>query len=190
MAFLDADEFLFPTQVDDLQQVLRNFEDVPALLAFWTMFGRSEREGEGDELVIERFTRRAPFGFKPKPKTIVNPQEVLGVSSCHLFDLRSGPERGYTEARELYAKVQGKRVGKPVSSSLQLNHYFVRSEADFSEKVAKAQAFGDGGHRMRKKLELAASIDENAVHDETILRFVSALREKLRISDPDSAPLR
>jgi hypothetical protein len=178
MAFIDADEFLFPTQVDDLRQVLRTFEDLPALLAFWTMFGRSEREGNGKELVIERFTMRAPFEFRPKPKTIVNPEEVLGVGNCHLFDLRSGPKRGYTETRELYAKVQGEQdVGKPVSSSLQLNHYFTRSEADFSEKLAKWEG------RAAKRLELAASIDKNTFHDESILRFVPPLRERLRNSD-------
>jgi hypothetical protein len=61
MAFIDIDEFLFSTKDDSLANVLRDYEDLPALALFWTMFGSCGYQDPPPGLVIENYTMRAPF---------------------------------------------------------------------------------------------------------------------------------
>jgi glycosyl transferase family 92 len=41
IAFLDDDEFLFPSKGESVQKVLRQYEQYPALAVHWFMFGRT-----------------------------------------------------------------------------------------------------------------------------------------------------
>ncbi len=86
MAFLDLDEFLFSTEGDSLPELLHGYEDLPAIVVFWTMFGFCGNDSPPHGLVIENYTMRAPFPTHAKPKSIINPAEVVGVSNAHLFD--------------------------------------------------------------------------------------------------------
>jgi Glycosyltransferase family 92 len=181
MAFIDVDEFLFPKAGEDLCQVLRDNEDLPALAVFWTMFGFCGNQTPPPGLVTENFTMRAPFPTHAKPKSIVNPAEVIGVSNPHLFDLVCGPRRAFTEKRQVFEKREGlfrkTEVGFPVDGRLRLNHYYTRSRSEFEEKVRKREASGrKDGNKLRA---IAERLDLNPESDHTILRFVPELKTRL-----------
>ncbi|NOT09701.1 MAG: glycosyltransferase family 92 protein [Gemmatimonadales bacterium] len=183
MAFLDADEFLYPTGEESLPHLLRDYERFPALLAFWTMFGFSGHETPPPGFVIDNYVMRAPFGFHAKPKSIVNPREVVAVSNPHLFDLTAGPRQGFTETGQLFQKIEsglGKNnVGTPVSVRLRLNHYYTRSRQEFEEKLGKRRLSGRAADC--KKLErIAKGIEDTAFRDEGIHGYIPELRDRLR----------
>jgi hypothetical protein len=182
MACIDIDEFLFSTVDDSLQRLLQRYEDVPALLAFWTMFGFSGHDEPPAGLVVEQFTMRAPFPTLAKPKSIVQPAKVVGVSNCHLFDLRTGLRQGFTEAREVFSKTEGlitgmHAVGTLVSERLRLNHYFTRSRREFEKKVAGwAIAYPARASKIRRMVD---EIEANAFRDDAAARFLPLLRERM-----------
>jgi hypothetical protein len=173
MAFIDVDEFLYPVQDDNLAVLLSRYEDLPALAAFWTMFGFSGHEHAPDGLVIENYTKRARFPTHAKPKSIVDPAKVVGVSSAHLFDLTVGPRRAYTESRQVTRRHGN---GAAESNIIRLNHYYTRSRHEFDVKIARYAKIGKGNIPRK----IAALIEENPVYDETIFRFVPELKERLK----------
>jgi glycosyltransferase involved in cell wall biosynthesis len=181
MAFLDLDEFLFPTEGESLLETLHSYEDLPAIAVFWTNFGFCGNESPPDGLVIENYTMRAPFPTHAKPKSIVNPAEVVGVSNPHLFDLNCGPRRAYTETRQLFEKQEGlsgkTEIGPRVSVKFRLNHYYTRSRSEFDAKVERRRLrrINDGN----KVLRIADLIEATSIRDEVILRFAPALRARL-----------
>ncbi len=181
MAPIDLDEFLFSTEEQSLPEVLRDYEDLPALVTFWTMFGFCGNDRPPDGLVIENYMLRAPFPTHAKPKSIINPAEVVGVSNPHLFDLNCGPRRAFTETRQLFEKQEGllrkTELGPRVSSRLRLNHYYTRSRSEFDAKVnsKKRRCINDG----KKLIRIANLIEAGSFRDEEILRFAPELKERL-----------
>src|SRR6202012_4310036 len=63
MAFIDGDEFLFPTTATDLSEVLADFmhEELSALAVYWACFGSSGYVREPEGLIIENYRHRAEF---------------------------------------------------------------------------------------------------------------------------------
>lgn len=177
IAFIDLDEFLFPVEGNSLPALLRDYEELPAIAVFWTMFGFSGNEKRPEGLVIENYTMRAPFPTYAMPKSIVNPGEVVAVSRAHLFDLTIGPSRAFTETRQLFWKDAGLH-GPRESNVLRLNHYFTRSREEFTAKAALTKARGAERH-WQKLYKISEMIEADAHYDATILRFVPALKSRL-----------
>ena len=187
MAFIDVDEFLFPLQSDSLRTVLAAYDDLPAIVVQWHMFGPSGHKRRPAGLVIENYTKRAPVPSFAKDakrlskwKSIVDPTKVRAVSSPHAFTLEDGREGAYDEDRRWIVKSQ---QAKSVSRILRLNHYFTKSEEELATKMAK----GSVGAKLKKNARpktwaasRAESLDTQTVTDEAILRFAAQLRERLQ----------
>lgn len=177
MAFLDLDEFLFPVKGDSLPAVMRQYEDLPAVAGFWMMFGFSGHETPPPGLVIENYVLRAPFPTRAGTKSIVNPAEVVGISTGHVFDLPNHPRSVMTETRELYTKhMGGGHTGIEVNVDLRLHHYYTRSRREFEDKITKRFEAGGKGDKRRA---IADKIEAKVLHDDTILRFVPELKKRL-----------
>lgn len=183
MSFIDIDEFLFPVESNSLPDLLSRYEDLPAIAAFWTMFGFSGNKDRPNGLVIENYTMRAPFPTHAKPKSIVNPAEVVAVASAHLFDLTIGPRRAFTESRQLIYKANGITNCEGESNILRLNHYYTRSRAELDEKITKRIAAGRNHANLVKIRSVVQMIEAAPSRDDTILRFVPALKARLACYD-------
>lgn len=135
MAFIDVDEFLLPKGEDDLRVLLSEYEAHAGLGVNWVMFGSSGHEAP-PELVIESFTKRAPYAFPTNHhiKSIVRPRYVKGPLSPHHFAYAPGRycvnEQGFP--------LPGP-YGPHHNARLQLNHYFFRSRQEFAEKIARGR---------------------------------------------------
>jgi hypothetical protein len=133
MAFIDIDEFLFPAEGNSLPATLADYESLPAVAAYWPIYGFNGHKSRPSGLTIENYTKPAAHGFPVRPKSIVDPSKVIGIESVHLFNFPEGHQIAYDEQKRLL------RPGGRGSSSniLRLNHYVTRSREEFAAKLAK-----------------------------------------------------
>jgi hypothetical protein len=141
MAFMDADEFLMPTDGgDSIRPVFENARpNVGAVALNWAIYGSSSRSRPYRGLVIERFTRRAPqtVTMNCHYKTVVRAQAYVSHhDNPHRFEI----DRGYR-----YVHVDGSAVedhpkhGLGLSRAVtwqpaRINHYVIKSRAEFERK--------------------------------------------------------
>ena len=187
MAFLDRDEYLFPVEDDSLAHVLAQYEDLPAIVVPWHVFGFNGHDERPSGLIVDNYTRRLPFPPPPEPsalfkwKSIVHPPAIGGLATAHFFRLTDGRIGGYTEDRHWIESIPG---GWPSTSTrvFRLNHYFTQSRDDFRRRrsiaLDPAAAFGQYEfnqsrvQKMVRTIELAETVD-----DHLIRRYSPRLRE-------------
>ena len=181
MAFIDLDEFLFPVTAPTLVEVLSDYEKFPCLCVPWFLFGFSGHAKPPLGLVIENYTQRAPHPptahrkLLVRWKSIVNPAAVTSVHDPHMFELTSGIIGGIDERRD--AVSVGVVRDPPPGAALRINHYYTRSRQEFVAKCLRTE----WGIVSPEKRQLRADlIETETVRDDAILRFLPALRERMK----------
>ncbi|NER01850.1 MAG: glycosyltransferase family 92 protein [Okeania sp. SIO3C4] len=171
IAFIDLDEFLFPTEKDDLTEVLDKFKDVPAVGVNWLNFGTSGHEKKPEGLQIEHFTRRAKNSYGPMKhiKSIARPEKTIGPANPHEFRYIKG--LAVTENKQ---PINGPISAKHSVKKLRINHYTTRSKQESREKMLK----GMTNKNQMRPWSYFESKDKifNEVEDLTIQRFVPKLK--------------
>ena len=185
MAFLDADEFLFPAQHDDLPSLLARYRDLPSLVAFWRMFGTPARPMEPGGLVTAHCTRMAPFPTWSNTKTVVQPRHVRGVSSVHVFDTTAGHRSAHDDRRRPFTWGEPEPYRWPAGTPgphsaehLLLNHYIARAPED-DRRRERALDEEDRADRIANRRRMLETVDRETVEDLAIQRFVPPLRDAL-----------
>ncbi len=186
IAFLDVDEFLFPTEPVDLHSVLADYEPYPALVVNWVSFGSSgliDRPAGG---VLETFRRRGaldhvvPYphlvlpggGYRPlntHVKSIVDPRRAVGCGNPHFLDYAGADSAVDEQGRE----VRGAFSSTVSVERLRLNHYWSKSRSEFARKLAKGRA-DSTSRRSWEEFELRDGLC-NGVQDELIMRYLLEL---------------
>jgi Glycosyltransferase family 92 len=180
LAFLDTDEFLVPVQAASVPEALSVFDDCAALAVNWACFGSSGLK-RPPELQTEAFRRRLPDHHEDNRifKSIVNPAKVVASYNPHRFILAE-PEVLVDEFRSPVIHAWRNDNDPFFGSRLRINHYRIRSEMEFSEKLAR---WHDGAHPELGNAEQAREFwrrcDEGDVIDETIQRFVPEVKRRL-----------
>jgi hypothetical protein len=188
IAFIDIDEFLFSPAGQSLPEVLAGYEAWPGVAVAWTMFGTGGHRTRPPGLVIENYLRTMET---PDPvmnmKSVVDPRRVTAYASAHhaVYPYMSAVD-------ENRFPVDGHTILAPSSERLRLNHYHCKSEEEFVAKFERWRAVGSrpsASHRRfgewgddvptAAELELLRREEANGASDETILRFLPALREAL-----------
>jgi len=187
MAFIDADEFLFPSVAGSVADVLHEYEDLDSLSVYWHMFGTSGHVRKPSGLVIENYTHRLR---KPthsckhlsRVKTIVRPCAVRGVHNTHVFILRNGYPESWTEHRQKIGHADH-RLATRSTDVLRINHYYSKSLAEYRERRSVPSI----GHRtdFRGDDQLLRLIESDTVEDITIQRFVPGLRGRMNVGPED-----
>jgi len=168
IAFIDVDEFLFSPAGEPLPQVLRRFDTHPAVVVSRRTYGTNGFKRPPDGLVVENYLWRGPDDQRGNNwvKSIVNPRSVLGWASAHHFRLRGS---AVGEDRHSVDYV----LRDPSAEVLRINHYYAKSEEEFRRKAANPVATTG---EIRDERE---PIPEDAVRDQTILKFLPQLRKML-----------
>jgi hypothetical protein len=186
MATIDIDEFLFPVEGDTLRKTLAAYEDLPAVAVPWIMFGFSGHETKPDGLVIANYTMRAPFPPPPerdnifKWKAILQPSEVVTVCALQALEFRGGLIGGGFDENRIILDEQTRYTTARTANVLRINHYVTRSREEFAAKMAKSSAMLQAGlAAQRRRQKFAEMSNADNVYDDTILRFVPALKERL-----------
>lgn len=173
MAFIDLDEFLFATQVDDLRVFLKDYIDHPAIAVNWQMFGTSDVPFiPADKLMIEMLVNQSKVNFHRNRwvKCIVQPALTTEVFNPHLFFYVKKKKAVNSD----FEKVKGYRSKRIVVDKIRINHYYTRDVEHFlTVKVPRRLKLSDMYEAWLQEVG-----EMNEVYNGEILRFVPALKEK------------
>lgn len=181
MAFIDADEFLFPTQADTLDVALEEFTDKPmsALGVYWSCFGSSGFVEEPPGLIIENYKYRANKGYSNDRhiKSIVKGGQstTIKASDPHFFKTPLGT---YDENLRLIN--YGWTDYQPTYTNFCVNHYATQSRSFFLNFKSKFMTPDGGG---TPDDSFWAEHDRNDVLDTSMDRFIGPLKKILSSLD-------
>lgn len=175
MAFIDADEFLYPSDGGDIRSALTKYEDVSAVGVYWHIYGSNGLEDKADGLVTDTFVQRAPCNYylNRHVKSIVNPRKVIGPLGSHVFkvdgafvdeqhrQLHDHEPFGYFENME------------PSHDVLRINHYHVMSRKQYERKKLRGY-FGINDEKLQINENFRMmweAHDRNEVFDDSATKY-------------------
>jgi len=184
MLFIDADEFLALKEDASLQGFLDRFADpaVGAVALNWRYFGSAGQLEPDGRLVIERFTRCAPpgFGGHHHVKTLAR---TAALRRMLIHGAVLGAGYGYVDDLGRPLVLRDHAFSPGISHArAQLNHYSVKSLAEFRRKVARGLApYADDHPNKWQGLDDAyfRRQDLNDDGDESLLPLAAAVRAEM-----------
>lgn len=183
MAFIDGDEFLFPTRSDNMESALASFASRPisAIGVHWVCYGSSGHLTEPNGLILENFTRHSTpdFDANQHVKSIVRGGELdITVGTSHLFQTPRGTfddiGRPITSGRMIDRE--------PSYQCFRINHYVTQSWQYFKH-FKKHSGAADSSSLMVRPDEWFRAHDRNECDDGIRFRFLLAVRMKLHEID-------
>jgi hypothetical protein len=175
IGFFDIDEFVFSPTYDPVPEVLRAYEQWPAVCVNLPRFGTSGHQSKPEGLVIENYQMRLQVLAERTVKSIVDPAAVESCRNAHEFYYRrrsAVDENGYP--------VHGTATKSASYERLRANHYYSKSEEELRAKHARPTADYAWQRKPLPDPEgLARREAERGVHDETILHYAGPLRDAL-----------
>ncbi|MBR3748194.1 MAG: glycosyltransferase family 92 protein, partial [Selenomonadaceae bacterium] len=189
MAFIDADEFIFPKTnqsiVETLDEILLQNPNAAGVAINWQLFGSNNHESADYSVgVLERFTRRAPNDWAPdnlgnnRVKTIANPRKTEFVTNPHyptyFGDFFSVNENGAAVTEENNFPVTVEKIA--------VNHYYTKSREEFARKIwrGRTDIFFNACD-----MKLFDSYDRNEIFDDGILKYRAARAQNFSLPDED-----
>jgi len=181
LAFIDGDEFLYPTQGMSLVDVLKNYQykNISALGVYWKCFGSNGHIKDPDGLIIADYIKRASLDFESNShvKSIVRGfqgQYCQAGPNSHLFNTILGT------SDELLRPVQsGFTKLSPSYEYLCINHYACQS-FDFYKQFKMNSGAADAGANLIRPQSWWDTYDRNDETDVSILRFQESLLKSLQ----------
>lgn len=177
MAFIDGDEFLFPTKTYSMKESLEKFhyERLSALGIYWVCFGSSGHKTEPLGLIVDNFKMRARFDFDPNKhiKSIVLGRQKIQVSSnAHYFNTIYG-----TFDEQLRPVTGGNmREYEPSYDVFRINHYACQSY-EYFKKTKQTSGMPDvAGCGTIRSDSWWETYDRNDVLDDSMEKYSSDLR--------------
>ncbi|MGI4793234.1 MAG: glycosyltransferase family 2 protein [Janthinobacterium lividum] len=191
ICFIDIDEFLVLKHHRTLAEFLGGFDrSVSAVALNWRLFGSSGRQAAGDGLVIERFTRAAPFQYPGNRhcKTIARAEDIA-QAHIHRCFLKRGRYVGST-GEEITIERMG-FTSAIEHEAAQINHYVVKSYEEFKDKQRRGNANRPPGTADKftgRSGKYFDDHDRNEETDSSLQRFVEPVEESIqrlqRMVDP------
>jgi len=186
MAFIDIDEFLFPTQANSLPEVLAQIDSADNVILPWHMFGR-QGFAETPDLTIPNYLRkhRNPYETDVKGvlnfKCLVKPTKVT-KAYVHGFEV-SGGQQIWNSRGQSFKYGQHRDGVFNDAPLLQLNHYYVKSDAQFEAKTNKGSigdsaftaTFKNTDNRREMLSRRLTEIERDTVEDRAILDFCARI---------------
>ena len=189
MAFIDADEFIFPKTnqsiVEVVDEILSRNERSAGVAINWQIFGSNNHESaDYSGGVLERFTRRAPSDWAPdnlgnnRVKTVANPRKIKFVINPHYpnyFEkIFSVNENGAPVTEDSNCPVTFEKIA--------VNHYYTKSREEFAKKIwrGRTDIFFNA-----YDMKLFDSYDRNEIFDDGILRYRAARAQNFSLADDD-----
>ena len=181
MAFIDGNEFLFPTQAENLSSVLEkySYEKMSALGVWWSCFGSVGHIQEPEGLIIENYQRRPPEKFPDNShiKSIVMGHQGSHFSvgpNAHIFNTIHGTKD------ENLRDIDGGFMPNltPTYDHIRINHYVYQSYQYFKEFKQNSGAADAGALAVRPDAWWEKH-DRNDEEDQSMLKFVPQLTQLL-----------
>ncbi|MDR3126031.1 MAG: glycosyltransferase family 92 protein [Rickettsiales bacterium] len=178
IAFIDLDEFLVPISKPTIPEILREYEDLPAVCVNWLFYGDNGFDKKTDGLVIERFTAhsRPEFERNRMFKSIVNPRRAIRMLTHNARF--AGPFITRNTKRQM--EIHGLRGmwRKPAYDKMRLNHYWGKSKEEFRMKKARGDVVS--GERRPDWDESYEYYNRNEIKDDrTMEKYVARVKENI-----------
>lgn len=165
VAFIDIDEYINIKSTSDITEYLDNFIDYPAVGLSWKLFGSSGHITRPDCRTIEAYTNC--LKGHTLIKSIVQPAFVEKVSSPHHFIYKNNKNA----VNEHFIPIIGPNT-YCTGESIQINHYYFRSQQDFEEKISRGLVTTVKNKSCYKMHEFYRQAEIDGETDTTILRFL------------------
>lgn len=182
MAFIDSDEFLFPTSHDSMEAALNEFshQKISALGIYWVCFGSSGHIKEPLGLIVENYKQRANDGYTNNRhiKSIVRGGKVQGTiqigANSHIFKTPWG-----TYDENLRPITNGLTNYEPTYKKFRINHYLCQSRS-YYENWKKHSGCADGNKFKVREEDWWEEHNRNEVLDNSMDKFIGPLKSFLR----------
>lgn len=159
VAFFDVDEFLVLKKHENVKKFLKEYTNFNGVGINWCLFGSNgHKKFDKQSGVLERFTKRK-ITFDQHVKTIlkIGKDVKMGVHNPNI-DLVGTNKVPFSGPFHVNGNIE----------IAQLNHYFTKSEEEFTEKIKKSRA--DNG--QFRTMEEFYNHDFNEVEDLLALNFI------------------
>jgi hypothetical protein len=181
MAFIDGDEFLFPTRSPDISVPIAELDDgkLGALGVYWSCFGSSGHVAEPEGLILENYRRRAPEDFLSNShvKSIVRGglgKHLAVLGNGHLFGTPGGT------FDEKQRRIERGLTGYPPSyERMRINHYICQS-LEFFKNFKQHSGAPDSDPNYVRPDAWWTNNDRNDVHDSSVENFYGELKSLIR----------
>lgn len=178
VAFLDLDEFLFPTKAPHLVAFLKNYDEFGGVCANWQIYGTSGvYRILANQLMTERLVYKAPATIRRNfnVKSIVRPDRVTNCTCPHVFNYKQGFFHVLSDKSTFNSLI----APKVVLDELRINHYWCRDDEYYNNvKLPRRASLGWAGDIERLKEEAK---QHNAIHDDAIYRFLPRLKRRMNL---------
>src|SRR3989344_1806583 len=177
MAFIDGDEFLFPTTDQTMKNALIKYsgKQLSGLGIYWACFGSSGHIEEPFGLIIENYKHRAKDGYENNRhiKSIIRGglSKSVRVGDPHFFQTPKG-----TFDENLKPISKGWTDYEPTYNNLRINHYVTQSREFFLN--FKSQVTPPDGAKKRDE-SFWVEHDKNDILDHSMDKFINPLKEAL-----------
>jgi hypothetical protein len=140
LALIDADQVLVPQKSDNIQDVLRNYEEYASLQCNWHTFGSSGRTDKGEGSMYERFLMRAvpSEGVNNHTQFICQPDRTLAAKTHDPHHAQLIP--GEISVNTNKTRVNGPFNIPPLHDTMWIAHYITKSREEWDIKNAKGRA--------------------------------------------------
>jgi hypothetical protein len=137
IAIIDLDEFIVPQKDKTITEFLKRFEKFSAVEINWLVYGSGGAKEKTEGTVMERFKAHSQYDniLNRHVKTIVNPRRVFNMIGAH----EAARLTGYTADPNMQKVTKNFRDREPQHDIIRINHYAVKSRAEFIEKKAKGR---------------------------------------------------
>lgn len=187
MAFIDADEFIFPQKDKNIVEVLDETLDgnlmAGGLAVNLLAYGSNNLEkADYTKGVLERFTRRAPVDWVPligkdqnypggsaHIKTIANPRRINFWGHPHFAQYFEG----FAAFNSNGGEVPYFYNDPPIVDKICINHYPVKSKEEYLIKISRGTADNPRNIYSMEKFERD---DHNEVFDDSIFKYFNTHR--------------
>ena len=188
LSFIDLDEFVFPTETDDLRAALVEFESEPAVGVYWSLFGTSGLKSKPQGLVIENYTWRMPYPMERNTtpdqerllkkmnllrfKSIVQPTRVISTKGAHAFITDRFPVLAVDGS---WNEMRPHKKNFAFAEKFQLNHYISRSQEEWDARLERRTV--EGVDKSKQKQRMLDAIEADPIEDAEILKYLPQLKK-------------
>lgn len=138
--FIDIDQVVVPTKVDDLRTMLLPYEPYASLGLNWHSFGANGREAEPEVSTYEAYTKRAVSSapINNHIQSIVQPHRILQNTWSDPHHPPVKPDE--TQINENWVPFRGPFNKPPTQEVGFIAHYYTRSREYWAKKISKMRA--------------------------------------------------
>ena len=173
IAFIDDDEFLFPAEKNNLQDILPEYERHAGLAICWLLVGSNGHRIRPRGLVTDNYFRRAAW-IDRHVKCIVDPSKVTAPEiAAHAFRCLDGAQI----VDENHRAIVGPFSENPSADVVCLNHYLIKSHEEMRQRRTRRWVDGTTPILSIEQWE-AFDRDYNAVEDRRIQRFTRIIKRQ------------